>query len=153
MLAEHGDIMLQATRIKYALHAHTQRSMDLHRYLFATKIYVAPLTLLPRFILTTARRTRVYTSGEGGVKHIAPRLAALSSLDEPVRSGGQGLSSVNESRRPQVQTHPLSCGKRGPPGADPDFSEGRGHYGCMTDECTFAHAQTIAQRASCCARD
>ena len=46
-----GDIMLPATDIKYALHAHMQRSMDLHRYLSATKIDAAPLTSLPSFML------------------------------------------------------------------------------------------------------
>ena len=32
-------------------------------------------------------------------------------------------------------------------GADPDFSEGRRHCRCTTDERAFAHAQTRAQRA------
>ena len=49
------------------------------------------------------RRTHVYVRRGRGRTHRA-QLAATLSLNEAVRGGGRGLSSVNEFRRLQVQT-------------------------------------------------
>ena len=86
---------------KYALHAHMQRSMDLHRRLPCGTAHVTST-----FHTNNGKMNTCYVR-RGRGKHIAPTHAAISSLDGPARCGGW-LLSVNEFRRPQVETHALS---------------------------------------------
>ena len=113
--------MLPATRIQYALDAHMQRSMDLHRYvsirdkkrcgaalrvspIFWTKIRITKVHYNEnviktfnmsenRFILTRVRRTLVYYVRRGrGQKHRAHALYLCSMSPYAVGVGDRRLS-------------------------------------------------------------